>query len=128
MGQSAFIRVVGDEDIALPDRIVPAVHFEDATYQVTIDRCVEEHRRCNDQPPIAVKDHATEVARLADDGRIARAVEMIMHLIDQAGDLVAQSLGGDGVHVTPSAGSDRGSQQPVRSNRGETRYWVEVVP
>ena len=44
-----------------------------------------------------VEDHAREIARLSDDGGIAGAIEVIVHLIDQARDLVAQDLSGDGV-------------------------------
>jgi hypothetical protein len=59
---------------------------------MAVDRRVEEHRRRHDQPAVAVEDHAAEVARLADDGGIARAIEMVVHLLDQARDLVAQDL------------------------------------
>src|SRR5262249_29176358 len=57
-----------------------------------------KHRRSDDQPAVAVEDDTGEVARLADDGGIARTVEMIVHLLDQAGDLVAQDLDQHGVH------------------------------
>ena len=75
-----------------------AVQLENLCHQMPIDRRMKEHRRRDDQAAGAVEDHTAEVARLANDGRIARAIEMIMHLIDQARDLVAQDLDGDGVH------------------------------
>src|SRR5882672_8919937 len=58
---------------------------------------MEEHRRRNDQPAGLVQDHAGEIARLADDGGIARTIEMIVHLVGEARDLVAQDLNGDRV-------------------------------
>src|SRR5258708_26051039 len=65
--------------------------------QVPIDRRMEEHRRSHDEATLAIKDHAGEIARFADDGGIAGAVEMIMHFLHQARDLVAQDLNRDGV-------------------------------
>ena len=100
--QAAVIGMIGDEHVALLDPVafvVAAMEFENAADQMAIDRRVEEHRRRHDQPPVAVEDHAAEVARLADDGRIAGAIEMVVHLIDQARDLVAQDLDGDGIHA-----------------------------
>ena len=96
--QAAFIGMVGDEHVAFVDRAGLAVGFEDAADEMAVDRRVEEHRRRHDQPAVAIDDHAGEVARLPDDGRIAGAIEMVVHLIDQARDLVAQDLDGDGVH------------------------------
>src|SRR5262249_6155911 len=110
--QTAFIRVVRDEYVAFGDGVRLAVDVEDAADEMAIDRRVEEHRWRHDQAAVAVQDHAGEVARLANDGRIARAIEMIMHLIDQACDLVAQDLDGDGVHGRPLV---------ARVERSETR-------
>src|SRR5689334_3291993 len=101
MRQAALVRVVRYEDVAFRDSARP-MHLDDAADQMAVDWRVEEHRRRHDQPAAAIEDHAAEIARLADDGRIARAIEMIMHLIDQARDLVAQDLDGDRVHgITP---------------------------
>src|SRR5262245_45220352 len=86
--------MIGDEDVTVAD---VSMQFEDAADEVTIDGGMKEHRRRHDQAPGPVEDHAAEIARLADDGGIAGAIEMIMHLFDQAGDLVAQDLDGDRV-------------------------------
>src|SRR5262245_11928282 len=86
--------MIGHEYVAVPDI---SMHFEDAADEVTINRGMEEHRRRHDQASGTVEDHAAEVSRLPDDGGIAGAIEMIMHLLDQAGDLVAQHLDSDGV-------------------------------
>ena len=99
VGQAALVGMIGDEDVAVLDRVDAAIELEDAADEMAVDRGVEEHRRRHDQAPLAVEDHAAEVARLADDGRVAGAVEMVVHFIDQARDLVAQDLDGDGVHA-----------------------------
>src|SRR5262249_51338586 len=98
-GKAALVGMIGDKDVAVLDRPVAAIAREDAADEMAVDRRVEEHRRGHDQAPLAVEDHAAEVARLADDGRVAGAVEMVVHFIDQARDLVAQDLDGDGVHA-----------------------------
>src|SRR5215475_5204065 len=64
---------------------------------MAIDRGMKEHRWGDDQAAVAVENHARKIARFADDGGIAGAVEMKMHFFDQARDLVAQNLDGDGV-------------------------------
>src|SRR5947207_983472 len=69
---------------------------EDAADQVAIDRRMEKHRRRDDQPAVTVENHARKVARFTNDGGVAGAIEMIVHLLDQACDLVAQDLDGDG--------------------------------
>jgi uncharacterized protein YfdQ (DUF2303 family) len=74
--------------------------FQNATDEITIDGRMEEHGWRDNEATGAIKDHAREVSRLADDGGIARAIEMIMHLIDEARDLVAQNLNGDRIHQT----------------------------
>ncbi len=94
--QPALVGVIGDEHVARRDRT--GVDLEDAADQVAVDRSMEEHRRRHDQPAVAVEDHAAEVAQFADDGGIAGAIEMVVHLIDQARHFVAQDLDGDGVH------------------------------
>src|SRR5262249_40403500 len=66
------------------------VDRKNAADQVPIDRRMEEHRRRHDEAALAIKDHAGEIARFADDGGVAGAVEMIMHFFHQARDLVAQ--------------------------------------
>src|SRR6516164_4654691 len=99
VGQAALVGMIGDEDVAVLDRPIAAIELEDAADEMAIDRRVEEHRRRHDQASLAVEDHTAEVARLADDGRVAGAVEMVVHFIDQARDLVAQDLDGDGVHA-----------------------------
>src|ERR1700722_7684485 len=63
-----------------------------------INRRVEEHRRRHDQTAVLIEDHAGEIARLANDGGIAGAIEMVMHLLHQATDAVANDLGGDGIY------------------------------
>src|SRR5216683_590093 len=65
---------------------VVAVDVQDAANQMAIDRRVKEHRRRHDEAAGAVEDHAAEVARLANDGRVARAIEMVVHLVDEARD------------------------------------------
>jgi hypothetical protein len=75
------------------------IELENASDQMPVDRGVEEHGWRHDQPAVAIEDHAAEVARLADDGRVAGAIEMVVHFIDQARDLVAQDLDGDGIHA-----------------------------
>ena len=89
------VRFVGDP-VAF---VVAAMEFENAADEMAVDRGVEEHGRRHDQPPGTIEDHAAEVARLADDGRVAGAIEMIVHFIDQARDLVAQDLDRDGIHA-----------------------------
>src|SRR5262249_35036491 len=55
--QTAFIGVIGDEHVAVADAVfgVGAVDREDAADQVAIDRRMEEHRRRDDQPAVAVQ-------------------------------------------------------------------------
>ena len=100
MRQSAGIGMVRDEHVAVFQRVqsVRAVGLEDRADQMAVDRRVEEHRRRHDQPAGAIDDHAGEIARLPDDRRIARAIEVIVHLVGEAGDLVAQDLNRDRVH------------------------------
>src|SRR5690606_23008870 len=82
---------------------------------------VEEHRRRNDQPPPPVEDDAAEVARLADDGGVSGAVEVIVHLVDKAAHLVADDLNGDRIDpgspfhgaTFPGSGSDWRRDRPV---------------
>src|SRR5580704_17119804 len=62
-----------------------------------IDRRVEKHRRRDEYTAMTVEDDAGEIARLADDGRIARPVKMIVHLLHQAADAVAHDLRSNGV-------------------------------
>jgi hypothetical protein len=100
--QSAGIGMIGNEYVAVLDSGIfraAAIEIENAADQMPVDRGVEEHRRRHDQPPAAIEDHAAEIARLANDGRIAGTIEMVVHLIDQACNLVAQDLDGDGIHV-----------------------------
>src|SRR5262245_56201161 len=97
MRQTAVIRMIGDEYVAVPERV--AVGFEDISDEMTIDRRVEEHRRRHDQSAVAIKDHAREVARFTNDRGIAGAVEMVVHLVRQTRDLVTQDLYGDRVHA-----------------------------
>jgi hypothetical protein len=94
------------------------VDADNAADQVAIDRRMKEHRRRHDQPPSAIKDDAAEIARLADDGRVAGAIEMIMHLIDQAGDLVAQDLDSDGIHESHSSPDGDGALWRAGEIRG----------
>src|SRR5215210_4758337 len=97
MRYSGFIGMVGDEDVAVADTVI-AVQLQDTSHQVAVDRRVKEHRRRDDEPPATIEDHTGEVTRLADDGGVAGAIEMIVHLLDQAENLVAQNLDEDGVH------------------------------
>src|SRR5262249_11047059 len=76
---------------------IAAVDLEDAADEMPVDRSVKEHRRRHDQATLAVENHAAEIPRFADDGGIAGAIEVIMHLLDQARDLVAENLDGDSV-------------------------------
>src|SRR5262249_19069829 len=76
-----------------------AIDLEDMAHQVPIDRCVEKHWRRQDQTPLAVQNHAAEISRFADDRRVAGAVKVVVHFIDQARDLVAWDLDSDGVHA-----------------------------
>ena len=101
VGQAAFIGVIGDEHVAVADAVVRvrAVKRKDAPDQMAIDRGMEKHRRRDDQPAVAVEDHAGKIPQFADDGGIAGAVEMVMHFFHQARDLVAQDLDGDGVQT-----------------------------
>src|SRR6185437_4746738 len=91
--------------------------------EVTIDGRVKEHRRRGDEPAAAVEDDAAEIARFADDGRIARAIEMIVHLVDEARHLVADHLyrhGIDGArlsHVSSASAPGCRMRRPKRSSR-----------
>src|SRR5260370_41676115 len=91
--------MIGDEHVTLADAAILAVELEDAADEMTIDRRMKEHRRCDDQTSRPIENDAAEVTRLADDGGGAGTIEMIMHLLDQARDLVANDLDGDRVHV-----------------------------
>ena len=91
--------MVGDEDVALLDAIVLRVNLDDAAYEMAIDRRMEEHRRRDDEAPGPIENDAAEIPRFADDGGVARTVEMIMHLLDKACDLVADDPDGDRVHA-----------------------------
>ena len=117
MREAALVGMVRDEDVAVLDlRLGAGIGLADALDEMPVDRGVEEHRRRHDQPPFAVKNHAAEVARLADDGGVAGAVEVVMHFLHQARDLVAQDLDGDGVHVTASPAPDCHGDRRARSS------------
>ena len=95
MRQTTVIGMVGHEDVAISNAI--AIGPKDVSDQMPVDGRVEKHRRRGDKPSVAVHDDATEVTRFPDDRRIAGAVKMIVHLIGEAGDLVAQDLDRDRV-------------------------------
>ena len=105
--QAALVGVVADVDVAIPDLAAGAVKFEHAADEMAIHGRVEEHGRRDDEPALAVENDAGKVAGLADDRRIAGAIEMIVHFIDKAGDLVAQDLDGDRVHDQAAPFSSR---------------------
>src|SRR6202040_1491097 len=71
VGKAALVGMIGDEDVAVLDRVGTAVELEDAADEMAVDRRMEEHRRRHNQAPLAVEDYAAKVARLADDGRVA---------------------------------------------------------
>src|SRR5260370_1156284 len=89
MWKAAFVRMIGDEDVTGLDRLRAAIDLEDAAHEMAIDGRMKKHRRCHDQTPLSVQNHAAEIPRFADDRRIAGAVEVIVHFIDQARDFVA---------------------------------------
>src|ERR1700724_3230801 len=61
---------------------------------------MEEHRWRHEQSAMTIEDHAGKITRFGDDGRIAGAIEMVVHLLHQAADAVAHDLRGNGVdHV-----------------------------
>src|SRR5580704_16028067 len=98
MRQAAVIGMIADEHVAVAD--IAAVQLENLCHQMPIHRRMKEHRWRHEQAAVAVEDDAGKVARLADDGRIAGAVEMVVHFLHQAADAIAHDLGGDGVdHV-----------------------------
>src|SRR5262249_10636915 len=99
MRKAALVGAIGDKDVAILDPFRAAIDLEDTAYQVTIDRCVEKHWRRHNQTPLAVENHAAEIPRFADDRRVAGAVEVVVHFLDEARDLVAQDLDGYGVHA-----------------------------
>ena len=124
MRHAGLVGVVRDEHVARRDRAF-GIKRQDAADEMAIDGRVEEHRRRRDEAPAAVEDDAGEIARLADDGRIARAVEMIVHLVDQARDLVADHLDRHRVgrcallpsHWSSARARGCGSGRPSRSSR-----------
>src|SRR5580704_1990693 len=123
MRQAAVIGMIADEHVAVGD--IATVQLENLCHQVTIDRRVKKHRRRHEQSAMAVEDDAGEIARLADDGRIAGAIEMIVHLLHQAADAVAHDLGGDGVdHVQPVRSKMR---LPWRSTKARQPGGTTVV-
>src|SRR5207253_729699 len=83
------LRVIGNEDVAGLYCSLAAIELEDTAHEVAIDRRMEKHRRRHDQAPLAVQNHAAEISGFADDRRVAGAIEVVMHFIDQARDLVA---------------------------------------
>src|SRR5271154_2147698 len=95
MRQAAVIGMIADEHVAVGD--IAAVQLENLRHQVPIHRRVKKHRRRHEHTALTVEDDAGEIARLADDGRIAGAVEKIVHLLHQAADAVAYDLRGNGV-------------------------------
>src|SRR3954447_16621316 len=99
MRQAAFIGMIRNEHVALPDPAVGAIEIENAADEMPIDRRMKEHGRWNDQAAGAVENNAAEIARLADDCGVAGAIEMIMHLLDEARYLVADDANADGVHA-----------------------------
>src|SRR5262245_37839495 len=118
--EAAVVGMVRDEDVAVLDlRLAAAIGLADALDEMAVDRRVEEHRRRHDQPPFAVENHAAEVARFTDDGRVAGAIEVVMHFLHQARDLVAQDLDGDGVHVIASPAPDCRGRRRARSSWAE---------
>ena len=105
VGQARLVGVVGDKDVAGADA-VGAVNLQHALAEMAIDGAVEEHRRRRDEAAAGIQDDAGEIPGLANDGGIARAVEMVVHLIDQSGDLIADDFDGDRVdHLSPPSTS-----------------------
>src|SRR4029077_5445621 len=95
--ESAGIGMIGNEHVAVldPGIFLPAaIEIENAADEMPVDWGVEEHGGRDDQPPAPIEDHAAEIARLANDGRVAGTIEMVVHFIDQACNLVAQDLDG----------------------------------
>jgi hypothetical protein len=93
--QIALVGMIAQQEVAIRQRA--AMHLEDAADKMEIDRRMQDHRRRHRNAAAAVGNDAGEIARLADDGRIAGAEEMIVHLLHQACDPVAQKLHRDAV-------------------------------
>ena len=96
MRQISFIGVVGDEYVTVR-QIVLSIVREDPLHQMVIDRRVKKHPGRHQKAAFWVDDDAAEIARFADDGRIARPIEMVVQFLHQTGDTVAQQFDGNGI-------------------------------
>ncbi len=97
MRHAGLIGVVGYKDVTVL-QVVDFVIFKHIFDEGPVRDAMEKHRRWNNQTTSLVQYHAGKILGFPDDGGITRAVEMVVHLVYQARDLVAEHLYRDWIY------------------------------